>query len=537
MLTKSFLFVYSLSFSVFFVLLVYNLRVIWELFKKIPRSLIFFNLAILAYKLFGLPHTFSHRGDFGAHQLWLAKSIPLAGLTQVGFVYSAVIKFFSFIFNGINFDFVVNLNIFLAFFDVFFIYLFIWILFEDKIVAFFSSVFFAICPVVFIYSLTEDYTNLALFFSFFALFLAAAFLRSPNKGGLFLLAVVVSFLAIGARPEYIIFALIFLVFGIMFIAQVIRNKIFFYSCLFLYGMFLLPLFLMALEKFALGIRLDDLFMHRYHIRENYFLQDIFLSHFKIFFLNLRQNIEAILKLDTFMGIFLLLAAVAVWRSWKEYKKQILFFLFYFLAFFFYYAILHNEGFFNSYKYLASLVFPLVVLAAVGARYIFSFCPKLTIAIVVIFSVFSLYSIYLGPAKGFHFYHYFNSSSPVDAAVYKEYLLLKKQQAEFRATGDALFISNGRSTLLFSAVFVDDYKIKSINGEDGLLWVLGGASSSTVIYVSQSIWGFGSRATGAGNIIKPEKFEELIKKYLNIEKEIFSFFADGHKVFLYKTLLK
>lgn len=537
MLTGSFLLVYGLSFTGFVVLLGCNLKVMWNLFKKIPRSLIFFNLTILAYKLFWLPHTFSSRGSFGAGLLWRAKSIPLADSTQLGFVYSAVIKFFSFICHGIDFDFVVNLNIFLTFFSVFFIYLFIWLLFEDKIIAFFSSVFFAICPVVFIFSLTEDYTVLALFFSFFSLFLAAAFCRSPNKTGLFLLAAVASFLAIGARQEYIIFALIFLAFVAIFIAPVIKNKRFFHFGLVLYSIFLLPLFLMALRIFTRNAGSNDLLVHRYLIRGNYFFRDILVNHLKIFILNLEQNIKAISSFDTLMGFFLLLALVAVWRGWKEYGKPVGFFIFYFLIFFFYYAILHNEGLFNSYKYLASLVFPLAVLAAVGAKHIFSFYPQTTIIVVIIASVFSLYSVSLGPAGGFRFYHYFYPSSPVDAAAYKEYLLLKKEQNEFRATKNALFLSNGKNTLLFSAASVDNYKIKGLGREADFQQTLKAASSSTVIYVSQGIWGFGSRVDLLSNAISPEKFEELIRKYLNVEKEFFSFFADGHKIFLYKTSLK
>lgn len=523
--------IFLISLICYPVLLLYNNQRIWELLKKIPLWLISFNLGLLFYKLFFIPRIFSRGGDFGIWILGMAKSNTIE---QILFsprspVYFFIIKLFSKIFGGIDYNFIANFNIILSFINVFSIFLLVWILFKDKIIAIIASLFYAISPIIFVLSQTEDYTNLAIFFSIQALLFAAIYIYKKRISFLWL-ALAASILAIGSRPEYIVFAVLFILFLWLFVKKTTRHYL-----IVVYILFILPLGIIALGHFINNAPMEFP-IHGQVIRSDHLISDLITSHYNIFVGNLFKNLSALLNLYTLMGLFLAMAVLIIFfKIYKEYKQEILFFILYLLIFFLYYAILHNEGMYYDYRYIASLVIPIVILAAVGTKSLFVFKPKLTLLLLISIVSFSLYATFPNLENKFNFYYY--DYYVPNNEIYEEYLIWRAHRDEIDLQEDVNFIANGNRTFFFSAFPIKEKNICCVSTKNELINKIRNSRSDRTIYVSQGIWGFGSLRPSYYEVIEANEFEKTIKELLTLDKEIFSYYIEEHHVFLYKMSVK
>ncbi len=404
--------VYIISLTVYVIFLLFNCRQIWYLLKKIPIWLYCFNIFLLIYKLFFIPRVYSITGDFGIWTLYIIKSfsfeeIFLSGRSSfISPIYFFIIKLFSSLFNGVTLDFVVNFNIFLSFINIFSIFLFVWFLFKDKIIANIASLFFAISPIMIIMSLTDYFTNPAIFFSIQSLLFLSIF-NKKSKINFLIIATTASILAIGLRPEYIVFMPIFIL--LLYYLSAGKNIKYLLRYIVCYIIILLPNIILTFLFFYKGWIFGNTGTHKIDTSGHGLFPDFFYIHVKIFINNLLDNFKAIFNLATLMGIFFALASLVLCfkNKFTKYKKIILFFIFYYCLFFLYYAILHNDGLYVNYKYITSLVAPITILAAIGMRLLFNICRKLSILLLLVMIMFSLYAVSSKANNKFNFKHYHN----------------------------------------------------------------------------------------------------------------------------------
>lgn len=527
----------SLSLVSYIFLLFYHSKLIGRLFRKIPLWLIGFNFGLLFYKIFLIPHFFSSRGDFG---IWILGTMARQGNLINNLqdwkspTYSFILKLFSKLFGGIDFNFVVNFNIILSFISIFCIFLLTWFLFKDKLIASIASLFYAISPIIFIFSLNEDYSNPAIFFSIQALLFAVIYVYKKRISFLWL-AIAASILAIGCRPGYIIFAIIFILFLWLLAKKFLGHRLWLYTISYILLVF--PRFVAVYLFFNNTV--NDTSIHGSQpISPEHTFIDTFSVHSNLFIDNLSRNLLMLLDFKTLMGIFfLLIILIFISPAFKKYKKPILFFAFYCLFFFLLYSFFHDEGVVR-YKYLSSLVFPVAVLAAVGLRQLRIVMPKLPFSLLIILIAFySFYATSFIVDNKFGFSRYGLDSRSF--TLYKEYMEYRSLKDDLREEEDnAIFIANGKRTFLYSAIPIEGDKIYIAYSKKQLEKLIKKIEPEKTIYVSQGMCGFGEFQFGYPYVIKDIEFEKIIKKSLNLNKVMFSYYnIDKHHVFLYKMSVK
>lgn len=552
LLFSGLIFLFSLIY--FLILFLIESKSLLNLFKRTPFWFFLINLVVLIYKLFFIPNIV-FRESFGIWIIGMAKS---HGLFEVLFtarspVYFFIINFFSYTLDGISFVFVSHFNIILFFISVFYVYWIVDLLLKNKWVSFLSGSFYALAPPTFIHSLTEGYTNPALFFAIQALFFIVLY-KEKKEISFFLMAATSSFLAVGSRPEYIIFDVIFLAFLYFFVEKIKLKHYLLYLIAFL------PKFFIAINLYLSQVSSDKFLAGKTFVYNGDIVSYIIkLLNYRIygFIDRMPDNLLALINPLSLMGLFLFFSLMFFFK-WNKlsliWKKTYLFFGFYFLAFFFYYSFLHmlgvSEG---NYKYLASLVFPLTVMAAMGIFVLFSEKNKIYYYFLICFILF--YSFWVCTPLTFdknffiwesvpkldkkHFnglmcpYLDFNKREQMDYKEWQRYNSL--DFSELDSNKNNFFISNGARSFLYVLPLKD--KIYPVFSIQELSQVLSGLKEGDNIYISQGVRGFWGKQDSSFRAVNSKNFENYIKNNLVIEEEFFSYYEEEHHVFLYKARKK
>ncbi|MCD4761718.1 glycosyltransferase family 39 protein, partial [bacterium] len=507
----------------------------------------------LIYKMFFIPHVFSERNDYGVSLLGFAKDETFWGalFSQEAALYKFIIKFFSQIFNGISLDFIANFHILLSFINCFVIFLLVLLLFKDKIIASYSALFYIISPIIFIISLTEDYTNIALFFSFQAILFLIVYFSNKSLSFLYF-SIVSSILAIYSRPEYVVFAFLFIFFILLFKNNFKQGD--FKKILLFYSLLVIPRVFQTILIFISKIPSDPGINSLLVNPGDGVLVTLF-KHLFVFTNNFRDNLFQLFELKTLMGWFIIIFLLTLFSiKLKKFKKQILFFFLYLIVFFLYYSYFHNQGFVYGYKYLSSLVFPLAVFAGIGFSVLhdkFSLAGKVLFIFIFSYSMLAVSPIMKNKIS---FKTYFNNNASIDIAIInKEYDLFQDNENKINCNG--LFINNGRVSLLDSALPIRKKNIINADfGKDPLASIkeFFKENNNRPMYISQGSRAFiyepplinGVFSPSCFISMDPDGFEAVINEYFDIDKVIFSFYTDDNfrvnnyfHIFLYQVSLK
>lgn len=556
----------ALSLLLFVFLIIKKRRKIFHLLSKIPLSIWILNSALLFWRLYFIPHDFSSRGGFGSWLLWWAKSPAWEELfiDRQAPVYLWSVKFFSNIFKGVGFEFVIGLNIVIFFLAIFSVYLLVLKLSDSKTTAYFATIFFAFSPVFFIFSLTEDYTIMALFFGVVSLLFATLYLRTKEISYL-LIGMAASILAAGARPEYIFIPFFFLLFCLLFF----KNK---EKSLYAYlALFLGATTPKAIVTFNVFIKssLRDYLMHGQTYEQSSTLFAHFIKvlkgHYKLFIDNLAFNLERVTDPTTFAGVFLVLALIALIALFfkqkeKKKKKIILYFSLFFLFLFLFYAYLHNEGF-RNFKYLSTTLLPLTILASFGMDKIYK--KSRVSSMMILGSMLIFFTISIGiPLTFNNFYHF---TKPVQSPhlkhritslrsrEYSEYKKLSYDNHIFRIFNpnkeplisndeDTYFICNGYlgipgnpyHTRTFIASMPFEAKVRGFREMEELNSFYNSLPKGATIYVIQA----SNKSVPTAKFdnfqeIGREKFKAAVLKLFQLEQKLISYREKGSPVYLYK----
>ncbi len=526
------IFLYLFFLAAYFLLVIFNGKRLFLLLKKAPIWLFLLNGALLVYKLFVVPRLYSGRGDFGVfflgsirdNDLLLNTGLPLRP------VYYFFVKIFDILFNAANFDTMVNFNILLTFISIFAVFFIVKTLFKEEKIAIAATLFYAFSPISLVISLTEEFTTLAIFFCIQAIFFAL-FYVVERRYSLLCLAALSSFLAMGSRPEYIIFSFIFLLFLYLFVKNHCSN---YFKFMVGYLLLVLPLSIAATSQFIDTLKVDDA-LHITLPRPDHMLGDTIASHWKFFVANLPANIHSLFNLNTLMGVFIFLSLVFIFFCGRKYKKEIFFFSFYFVFVLLYYTFLHPDGIYNSCLYISWLIFPLAILAGGGLSLV-RWRP-IIIFLLMLFVSFSLLYTYptlvFAQKESLFGRHY---SSP---DTQKEYLLFKESK-NLDLQKNHLFIVNGWRSYLYSELPIKERSLSlafSFDSEEEMTRIIKEADPGTTFYVYQGFW-VGPMSRGSERTINPVRFEIIANALLKKEKEFFSFDrADGFpgKIFFYQMI--
>jgi hypothetical protein len=464
-------------------------------------------------------------------------------------VYFFIIDFFGVVFDGVTFDFVSALNAFFLFLGAFYIFFIVLILFKNKIIASISSFLYLISPILFIFSLTEDYTNPALFFSLQALFFACLYKYKGDKSYIWI-SIFSAILTLGARPEYIIFIALYLLFLFFFISN--ARKIHYASFIALS----IPKFVIAVNMYTNEGRFihGNIFDHP-NLTFWHWLQHNFSSNLLG---NLQGDMHALFDPATLMGVLMVLGlwgAALVIFYYKKYLKAILYFAILFFVFAFYYCFFHGEGLDGGFKYISSLILPLIVLSAISLYEIYTRARYLFWAIIVLMAGYSLhitspvtYNMDIPHPIRDSYDHHFKGYFENPLNITKEYKRYKElnyktryswgdetQEADIDLTRNNVFLTNGIRTYLSAAPV--NKEVRSFLDIDSLRRELSSLKDfSGDIYAAQGALGF----TAANkNIfsefhgVHPKEFEQILLDNFVLEKEIISYYEGEHHVFLYK----
>jgi hypothetical protein len=555
--------VFLVSFVLYVVLLAVKGREIFGVFKAIPKWLIGFNVGVLLYKIVFLVGEFCSRQDFGVWIVGTAKNWPLFKIfiDQRSPVYFFMVKSLHILSGGVSFDGVVVLNVFLSFFTAFFVYLIAFYLFKDKTIAAIASLLFIISPVIFIFSLTEDYTNPALFFSIQALFFACLYLYKKRDAFIWL-AIACSLLAVGSRPEYIFFDILFFLFLVIFVKGLKKSHYI------VYGFSLIPKFLVAVNMY-LEAASYDYFIHGKVFEMSSGLKNliygVIVQHGYLFVQNFTRNLEELFNPYTLVGVYLIFAAVAVTVSiqQRKYRKEIGYFVAFYLILFLFYSYLHREGVQGSFKYLSSMLLPLCLLAAYGLVSMGKFLSKFTVLLIVFLMM--VYSFYITTPETLRndingarnmetilgYYFRLPSSIVKEHEEYKK-LSFDNQPIDFSSRLKAAvgseyeftfhegpeYISNNIKTMLYATDL--GAHVHPFFEEKGLNLFLSHLNSGTEVYVYQGIIGFEQNSSTTPSYFEamtPERFQEICFEYLTLEEKIIDYEEKGSLVFFYKMRAK
>ncbi len=536
--------IFLAAFVAYPVLLVLRAKDLAGVFRSLPKGLIGLSLAVLLYKLLFLVGEFSSRQDYGVWIIGvLAKSATWKEifLDQRSPVYFFIIKALSFLGGGVSFEAVVVFNVFLSFLSAFFVYSIALHLFKDRTSAFLACLLVIISPVLFIFSLTEDYTNPALFFSIQALFFACLTAETRDNRHIWP-AMTCAVLAAGCRPEYVVFGFLFLFFLFLFVKGLRK---FHYV---VYSLFFFPKFLAAVNMY-LETGLDDPNIHDAVFRFaglGMYVGEIFFGHARLFVRCLPANIGEVLNPFTLMGVYLFFAFLAGTGAVRERRhlRAAGYLGGFFVILFFFYSFLHREGVAGSFKYMSSLVPPLALLAAHGLRGAGKVLPSFVVVLVLF--LLTGYSFYItspatlargsrGARSAFTAMgSYFNTPPAIvrEHEAYSRPGLIRDLKGE----GDRpVFVSNGRRTMLY-ATAIKEGQIRTFKHRQYLTAFLEGLERERPVYIYQGVIGFeglSRRILTGFEGIPPEEFREICFAHLSLERKVLDYEEDANPVFLYE----
>lgn len=487
--------------------------------KQIPAWLFISNTALLLCKIFLIPHVFSSKSDYGIFMLEYAKETPFFVIREGFPVFSFLIRGFSYILQGVGFEFIVNLHSFFAYLNIFSIFLIVLILFKHKIAAASAAVMYAASPLILITSLTEEYTNPAVFFSIQALLWASIFYQE-KKVYLLIPSLGAAILAMGTRPEYALFFILYL----MFIRYVrpLKPGLKFNMIIAMFVVLAIPL-LMNIGRLYLNSSISNPRISPVIAGSG--SSNWFIAHSRIFLDNLPANIYALTNPFTLTGIFLFFALGNLFAKTETGSRKFFwYFIFYFLSFFIYYCFLHIEGIYNTYRYIATLILPLAVLGGLGLAKIFANKKIFIIPIIAILPVAAGILILFYPDK--FIYNFSNNDE------YAEYKIWQKNLPLIKRSEKTKYLSYSQNTFFYAFPFPEK-NIFPIDTIEELDLFLRSSSPDDKVYVSQGPFNCNSGQSRKPGTITADEFEAQIKQKLILKEVIFSKYYDyGGHIYLY-----
>ncbi len=347
---------------------------IFSYLKKIPKSLFILSSTFLIWGLFLIPQNFSGRGGFGSWQMSVANYSNWKELliNVRDPLYLWRIKLFSNLLGGIGYDFVSNLNFIGFIIGVLLVYLIIKNLTDNKKAAYAGSLLYLFNPIVFTFSLTEDYALLALFFMIVSFFFASLYVDSKNK--LFLIPAMSSvILSAGSRIEYIFFPFLFTLFYLCFVDK--KRYKHYYGSLILFLVLIIPRTLATLGMYFEAAQTDAALTvktYQYEGKLIPYIQSVIVGASSFFVKNLKTAFEVLTNpynLNLFLLLVGLITLISAFKANKKIKKTVFFFSAQFVFLFLYYNYFHSVVGINAHRYQITILFPLIIISGIGLGYL------------------------------------------------------------------------------------------------------------------------------------------------------------------------
>lgn len=525
-------------------------------FIETPLSLKVISFFCLIWGLFFVPKTFSGRGDFGVWLMSYANSSweDLLANTRAP-VYFWRTRIFAEIFDGINYDLIVSLNFINFFISVFLVYILVNNLTKNKKAAYASSFFYLFSPVIFTFSLTEDYALLALFFTLLSLFFLS--IKIDTADDHFLIAAMgAALLAAGSRIDYIFFPYIFIIFYLLFIKE--KSWKIHFGRLFLFLLAIIPRTISSVGMYFEDAQ-HDIALHGkvYEYSGNIFsyMTTVFLGASEFFSDNLETGIDVIVNFRDLTAVFFFLGLISLFFAIikKGKNRKVIFFFSGMMIFsFFYYTYFHAVAGIGAYRYMITLLTPLIIVAGIGYGTILEKKPflfYLGLQLLILFSVITLlfplrFQNHTNLIPDYNLRQQITFNYP---EVVREYHLYKQLSYEnklskyfhkkdtfdiSRGKEKTYFIINGERSFLHSmpihGKFIPVWEI------DDLYTIEKHIDPNDKIYINQPEIGFTSSYVDGITLSSSDEFREKILELFTIKREIISYDVNGHHAFLYEV---
>ena len=524
----------------------------------VPPTLLVAAAGLLSWGLFVTPKDFSGRGEFGVWLMGQANLYtPMELLTNLQApLYMWGVRFFSFVFDGISFVFVANVTTVLFILGGVLIFFVAKNFLNSRRAGYIASFLYLFNPMIYFYSLTEEYVLVAIFFFILALFFASLYLKTEDE--FFMLPAILSaLLSAGSRFEYI-FVLYFIILFYLLFAS--RNNFKSYikkaALLFLIA---LPRTIVTAQSYLFNSAQQDvgLFeeLHSYDGSLLPYLWGIFVDNY----FSMLENLHTVRNLFYFSdltGIVLVggILSVIIFAFKKEpnqRKKTVFFFLFQMISIMIFYNFFDQVDGIMGYRYGIVIIMIATILSAATLD-IFTKIAKPISSLFILGFVFSSIFMFILPL-GFENYEqivdpglrgYVRDASDYTFDEYQKYDNLTYDNRLNRLLGDdefiidtkpgnTYFISNADRTLLH--VMPVHGRFLAVWEKEELKRHYDNIPEDAKIYVSQSEMGFVSeQPDGYDDLPTPDQFQELVKDNFEIEREIISYEKDGYPFFLYEV---
>jgi hypothetical protein len=504
-----------------------------------------------------IPQNFSGRGGFGSWQMSVANHSNWKELlTNVRDpLYLWRMKFFSKLFRGISYDFLSNLNFIGFIVGALLIYIIIKNLTENKKAAYAGSLLYLFNPIIFTFSLTEDYALLALFLMIVAFFFASLYVKSGDK--LFLIPTMSSvILSAGSRIEYIFFPFLFLLFYLFFVEKEKGKYKQYYGSLLLFLILIVPRALATIGMYFEDAQSDTALTVNTYTYEGKlipYIIDVLLGASSFFIKNLKTAFSILLNPYNLNLLLLLIGVITFifsFRQNKKIKKTVFFFAIQFIFLIFYYSYFHAVVGIDAPRYQITILFPLIIISSIGIGFLLKRKTFLYYLFLELLLVFSFITVIFPLTFQDNFnlmvdknIRYFVSNSAVlreyekyDSLTYENRITnLIGSKIDIRGGENVYYLSNGERNLIHSMPITMNFL--ALRDKEDLKKIRKQIPSEATIYISQSELGFTSHQIDRYSAINPSTFEEEVKKYFIIEEEFISYQVNDHHVFLYKVKIK
>ncbi len=530
-------------------------RELFSYLRQIPSSLVIISSSLFLWGAFAVPKTFSGRGELG---VWLmSKANTFSWLELLTNTRTPVhlwrTRFFSKLFDGVSYDFIVILNFAGFIISGLLIYLIVKNLTENYLSGYAASIFYLFSPLIFIFSLTEDYALPGIFFMILSLFFISIWYKSNNNFYLFP-ALLSSLLTAGSRTEYIFFPYMLLIFYFM-LAKNINWKTHLKHLL-IFFFLLITRTIVSVGTYFVDAQ-SDYALHRetYEYQGNlweYIIQ-VLTGTPRISLIpdNIISGFSAMTNLNDLTGIFLGLSIIALFSvlifKKSKSKKTTLFLSLMFFFLFAYYNVLHPDGI-TTQRYLIVAVVPLTIIAGIAIGTIVKnkeFLLYLLIFPIIIFTIttviipisfheyansmvdrnlkFFVFSDADNVRKEHDKYKSLSYENRLSRILSKETNIEKGERTYFIINGERSFLH----TMPINGTFVPIWE------KDKLIEIEKKITKNDIVYATQSEMGFTSHLIDNYSPVDPALFEKTILEIFELEKIIISYYTEGHHAFLYK----
>ncbi|MFW6009265.1 MAG: glycosyltransferase family 39 protein [archaeon] len=503
--------------------------------------------------MFLIPKNFSARSAFGSWQMGMSNLSSWSNLLADvrAPVYLWRTKFLSFLLDGVSYDFIANLNFIGFFIGVFLIYILVKNLTENKKAALASSLFYLLNPIIFFFSLTQDYALPALFFMLLSLCFLS--IKIDSEDYFFLLPAFSSaLLAAGSRVEYIFFPFLLILFILILSKKNELKSNLLY--IFLFFLAIIPRTISSLSMYFIDAQ-HDTFLHArtYNYSKNIFsyvikviigTSDYFLKNIEVAW-NVLTNPYNLNLIFLILGVISILFSI---RKDKKLKKVIFLFSASFLFLIFYYCYFHAVEGIQPYRYTITVLTPLLIVAGIGFGTILKRKEIIYYSLLEILFLFTFITLLFPltlPNKGEFFIDQELKQNSQNQPTKNEYLKYKKLSYEnnisrlFNTDFDiekgenTYFISNGSRHFIHGMPVSGNFIV--ISSENNLTKFLKrDFQNEDKIYIIQSELGIRTTKINGFRGISPKIFEEKIKDLFVVKKRFISYYNKGHHVFFFEV---